>query len=458
MTQISRRRFLSNSVLAVLYGTFHSASSIASSKTTIPWRNWSGGIIAHPKARFSATSEDQLAKFMASTSGPVRPVGSGHSFTPLVPTDGHLIVIDQLAGLLDHDPKALTATFGAGSRLGDMGQSLEAAGQAMFNLPDIDRQTLAGATATATHGTGINFKCLSGYVTRLRLVTPSGDQLDVDASSNPDLFNAARVSLGALGIITRMSMQNRLPYRLKQKSWVEKTEDILEAFDEHAASYRHFEMFPLTHSDYAIALSTEETAEPVNNPPASPEEDAAFDEAMRGWMEVAPDARRPLINGLAEQIEPSERVDTSYKILTNVRDNRFNEMEYAVPISAGADCLREILKTISDKKIDVVFPLEYRYVSRDDTWLSMSSGHEDHAAISIHRTASEDYRPYFDLIEPIFWKYGGRPHWGKVHSLGSDQLGELYPEFKRFQEIRAQLDPTGRMLNDHLRKLFGVST
>ncbi|MCH8257761.1 MAG: FAD-binding protein [Proteobacteria bacterium] len=456
--QLRRRRFLSNSMLAILYGATRSASAFSSTKPSVPWRNWSGGVVAFPKARFSATSEEQLADFMASTNGAVRPVGSGHSFSPLVPTDGHLIVIDQLAGLLDHDSKTLTATFGAGTRLGDIGQVLEAAGQAMFNLPDIDRQTLAGATATATHGTGIAFKCLSGYVNRLRLVTPSGDLLDVDAASDPDLFNAARVSVGALGIVTRMSLRNRLPFRLKQKSWVEKTEDLLDAFDEHAAVYRHFEIFPLTHSDYAIALSTEETDDPVKNPPATPEEEAAFDEAMRGWMAVAPGERRPLVNALAEQIEPSERIDASYKILTNIRNSRFNEMEYSVPISAGAPCIKEILKTISDKKIDVVFPLEYRYVSRDDTWLSMSSGHEDHASISIHRTASRDYRPYFDLIEPIFWKYGGRPHWGKIHSLGADQLSKLYPEFERFLEIRASLDPQGRMLNDHLRKLFGVTT
>ena len=120
----------------------------------------------------------------------------------------------------------------------------------------------------------------------------------------------------------------------------------------------------------------------------------------------------------------------------------------------GAACLREILATVIDREVDVVFPLEYRYVKRDDTWLSMSSGQEDHAAISIHRTAAADYRPYFDLIEPIFWKYGGRPHWGKVHSLGAAQLRELYPRFDDFQRVRAELDPAGRMLNAHLRRIF----
>jgi FAD/FMN-containing dehydrogenase len=131
-------------------------------------------------------------------------------------------------------------------------------------------------------------------------------------------------------------------------------------------------------------------------------------------------------------------------------------MEYSVPLHNGAACLQEILETIREQKIDVVFPLEYRYVSRDDTMLSMSSGDEDHAAISVHRVAPEDYRPYFDVIEPIFWKYGGRPHWGKIHHLGALQLSQLYPRFEEFRSIRQQLDPQGRMLNAHLRKIFGV--
>ena len=216
-------------------------------------------------------------------------------------------------------------------------------------------------------------------------------------------------------------------------------------------------MYPLVHADYSIALATDETDEPINNPPVSLEEEGGGELAMQGLMKVPPGFRSPIVNAIAEQIEPSERVDDSYKILTNVRNSRFNEMEYSVPLQNGADCLHEILKTITDNKIDVVTPLEYRYVARDDTMLSMSSGDEDHAAISIHRRASEDYRPYFDAIEPIFWKYGGRPHWGKIHTLAAEQLTRLYPRFEEFRSIRQQMDPQGRMLNDHLRKLFGVA-
>ena len=161
-------------------------------------------------------------------------------------------------------------------------------------------------------------------------------------------------------------------------------------------------------------------------------------------------------NRLAENAQVSEAVDLSYKILTNVRSNPFNEMEYSVPASNSAECVREILKTIYDEAIDVDFPLEYRYVSPEEPWLSMAYGEEPHATISIHRSAFEDYRPYFNRIEPIFRKYGGRPHWGKVHSLGHDELNELYPRFRDFKEIREALDPHGRLLNNHLKKIFAA--
>ena len=451
----TRREWLAGSALAGLFGLVGRAGAAPAQSPSLPWRNWSGGIVAHPAGRFAPATEDELVDFLRSTDGPLRPVGSGHSFTALVPTDGHLVVIDRLWGVIDHDPRTLQATMGAGARIGDLGAPLEAAGQAMINLPDIDRQTLAGAIATATHGTGIAHQSLSGYVTGLRLVTAAGAVLDLDAERDPDTFDAARVSLGALGVVTRIRMQNRGPYRLKARNWAQTTESVLETFDESAARHRHFEMFPLVHSDYALVLAIDETDEPVRNPPPAPDEGDGFGEAMAGWMSLPPGERRPHINAAASQIGPSEIVDTSHRVLTNIRNNRFNEMEYSVPLHAGAECLREVLHTIAEREIDVVFPLEYRYVARDDTWLGMSSGDEDHAAISIHRTATEDFRPYFDAIEPIFRKYGGRPHWGKVHSLGHAELAGLYPRFEDFRALRRRLDPTGRFLNDHLRHVFG---
>ena len=454
MNNPSRRTFLAGSALAALgYGVSSPAQSkSAQSNTATPWVNWSGELSCQPAGRFSPASTEELQSVLAATKSKIRPVGSGHSFSPLVPTDGHLVVLDRLTGLLDHDKASQQATFAAGTRLADMGAPLADIGQAMLNLPDIDRQTLAGATATATHGTGIDFTCLSAFITGLKLVTPTGELLEL--RQGDELFAAAQVSVGALGVITEMTLQNRDPYRLKALNTVERIEDVLATFNERAAAHRHFEMFPLTHSNYALVLTIDETDEPINNPPPSPEEEAGFAQAMAYWATLPPSERMPLIDELAEQIGPSSAVDESYRILSNIRNNRFNEMEYSVPKEAGAECLREVLATIIEQEVDVVFPLEYRYVKRDDTWLSMSAGEYDHAAISIHRTAGEDFRPYFDLIEPIFWKYEGRPHWGKIHSLGAQKLKALYPRFTDFQEVREMLDPDGRMLNPHLSHLF----
>ncbi len=451
-TSLSRRSLLANAALAALFAQTGCARTTRTS--SVPWRNWSGALVCQPSGRVAPGSEEQLAQFLSSTTSKVRPVGSGHSFAPLVPTDGHLIVLDRLSGLIDANDNEMTATFGAGTRLSDLGPALATANQALFNLPDIDRQTLAGAISTATHGTGRSLGCLSAYVTGLRMVSASGQIMDLSPSEQPELFSAAQVGLGALGIFTRVQLQNRRPYRLKATNQVAPIEQTLANFDSAAAKHRHFEMFPLVHSDFALTLSIDETDEPIHNPAADPEEEAAFAAAMASWAALPPKERAPHINGLAEQIEPSVRVDASYRILSNIRNNRFNEMEYSVPASAGADCLREVLHTIRSQAVDVVFPLEYRYVRGDDTWLGMSSGAEDHAAISIHRVAGEDFRPYFDLIEPIFWKYGGRPHWGKVHSLGASQLAKLYPRFQEFVALRNKLDPSGRLLNDHLQRLF----
>lgn len=452
MKNLTRRSFLASSVRAALFGAYAMNNTAFAQSTS--WSNWSGGETCQPAGRYDIGSEDELVSLLRNTIGPIRPIGSGHSFSPLVPTDGHLVVIDQLSGILDHDKDSLQATIGAGSRLGDLGPQLEALGQGMFNLPDIDRQTLAGATATGTHGTGVSLQSLSGYITSLRLVTPTGEVKDIDASDG-DLFDAVRVNVGALGVVTQITMQNRESYKLKKREWTAPTEDILANFDELAAGHRHFEIFPLVYSDYSMVLSIDESDEPIGQTIIPAEEVELADLRPLG-IDATPQEKLAMNNALAANTQMSEAVDVSYKLLSNVRNGRFNEMEYSVPIEAGAECVREILKTIYDQGIDVGFPLEYRYVSPEDPWLSMAYGDEPHATISIHRTAREDYRPYFDIIEPIFWKYGGRPHWGKIHSLSHKELSQLYPRYRDFMEIRESLDPQGRMLNPHLRKLFNA--
>lgn len=453
MKKTSRRVFLAASVKAALFSAYASGSPIMSGPT--PWSNWSGGQTCRPAGRHDITDEDELRKILRSSSGQIRPVGSSHSFSPLVPTDGHLIVVDQLNQIRSYDQKAMTVTLGAGARLGDLGAQLDAIGQGMINLPDIDRQTIAGAMATGTHGTGVTLPALSSMIVGLRLVTPNGNVLNID-TSDMEMLHAARVNVGALGIVTEVTIQNRESYKLKKREWAAPTEDILENFADLTDNHRHFEIFPLVYSDYSLALSMDETNEPIGKTETEPSDDASIAESLGLTANPTPAERRKLSNITASRIQPSESVDVSYKLLSNLRNSRFNEMEYSVPVEAGAECLREILKTIYDKKIDVVFPLEYRYVKADKDWLSMAYGDHPHATISIHRTASEDFAPYFDIIEPIFWKYAGRPHWGKIHSLKHKELVNLYPRYADFMELRKSLDPSGRLLNTHLRTLFNA--
>ena len=280
--RFSRRSWLTTALAAGGYlGSRAAWPADTTATSSLPWHNWSGRLTATPAGRFAPASDDELIDFVRRQSGPLRPVGAGHSFSPLVPTDGYLVVLDRLAGLKSHDAATYEATFGAGTRLSETGPALEAVGQAFFNLPDIDRQTLAGAISTATHGTGLSLNTLSAYVTGLKLVTPAGDVLALDATHEPELFAAAQVSLGALGFVTEVRMRNRTTYRLKETHRIEKTEEVLATFDAEAAKHRHYEMFPLTHSQYASVQIIDETDEPIDNPPVPPAEADSFDDFMR---------------------------------------------------------------------------------------------------------------------------------------------------------------------------------
>jgi FAD-linked oxidoreductase len=415
-----------------------------------PWANWSGALSAIPAARLAPASEAELVQLLAGLTGEIRPVGAGHSFSPLVPTNGNLVVLDKISGLLSHSTEQNSAVFAAGTRLSDAGPLLADVGQAMFNLPDIDRQTLAGAISTSTHGTGLGFKSLSGYVNSIRLVLPSGQVMDLDRNLDEERFLAARVSLGALGVVTQVGFQNRAPFRLKTETWVEPTADVIASFDARSLEYQHYEFLPFPHADHSLVIAHKETTE--DEVPPIPEEDSGDLFAMLNRVPIS--IRSYLFNFLLKEIPATTSVETSYRALTNVRNDRFNEMEYSVPVASGLACVSEVLQVIRDEAIDVVFPLEYRTIDEDDSWLSMFNG-GPRASISIHRSAGLDYKPYFDRIERIFLQYGGRPHWGKVHSLGFAQLNELYPQLKDFVRLQKEFDPKGQMLNAHLAHVLG---
>ncbi len=233
-------------------------------KRLLPWQNWSGYQHALPQQRLAPKTEDELVELLKNAPAPLRPVGAGHSFTPLVPTEGSLLSLRNFDGLKAHDADQLTATLGAGTRLGDIGPLLDGIGQALSNMPDIDSQTLAGAIGTATHGTGRSLGALHSYVSGLRLVTPRGDVLDCSAEKNPEVFAAARVSLGSLGVITEMTLRNVPTHRLKRRVWLEPVDQLLERFDELTRAHHSFEMYYLPFCSIAVAIAIDPTDEPLS--------------------------------------------------------------------------------------------------------------------------------------------------------------------------------------------------
>ena len=288
---------------------------------------------------------------------------------------------------------------------------------------------------------------------------PGGELIECSAAKHPEIFNAARGSIGALGIVTRVRLQNEAPFALSEINRVERTEDVLADLDQRLARHRHFEFMALPNSDLAATVATD-LAKPEDK--NAGEDDPQAVNTLRkvfdavGWMPGASLVYDRLLKMVAGDAATNIRTGPSYEVFPHVRVVRFREMEYAVPAAAGPACLREILQTIRERKLSVCFPLEYRHVAASDIWLSMFEGRPS-ATISVHQFADLDYKAYFAEIETIFWKHEGRPHWGKLHTLDAKRLAGLYPKhWKDFQEVRRFLDPQGKMLNSHLKTIFGA--
>jgi FAD-linked oxidoreductase len=425
----------------------------------LPWVNWAGNQYCYPRQRLGPESEDEVAEILRQAKGVVRAVGAGHAFTAMVPTDDTLIATDLLSGLVDHDEAGLRAEFLTGTRLREIGPVLATIGQALPNMPDVDHFALGGAIAASVHGTGKRFGSLSNAVVGLTLATPRGELIECSTGHNPEIFNAARVSLGALGVITRVRFQNQKPFQLTEVSRVEPTEEVLADLDQRLARHRHFEFLPLTNSKLCVTVATDQAKPGDAN--AGEDDPEALNEMRKlfeaiNWIPGASGLYDTALKLALGDAATSTRTGPSFRVFPHQRAVRFREMEYMVPIEAGPDCLREIQSTIRERGIPVCFPLEYRCVAADDIWLSMFQGRPS-ACIAVHQFGDLDYRPYFAAIEPIFWKYEGRPHWGKLHTLDAKRLEVLYPRhWQDFQEVRKQLDPEGKMLNSHLKTLFGV--
>lgn len=453
----NRREFLKTLVAAAAATSLPVQQALANSGTDgrrLAWKNWSGSQISHPQTRIAPATVAELQQQVRDARGVIRAVGSGHSFSPLVPTDDTLISINRLSGVLSHDDARQQATIAAGTRLGQLGGPLEERNQALINMPDIDQQTLAGSLATATHGTGAGLQCLSANIEALSLVTARGEQVQCSRDHNRELFDAARVGLGALGIVTDVTLQNTRPYRLKRVSEWMPIEDIVANAQDTADKYRNFEFFYIPFAGMGLHDTQEFTDEPVSSTEKFDQNDGARDlQNVRDMLSWSDTMRRMVLQGILKTIDKEVKVASSWQNYTSERNVRFNEMEYHLPREDGLKALMEIKEVVENNFPEVFFPFEVRFVKGDDIWLSPFY-QRDSISIAVHRFFEEDYQPLFKAVEPIFHKYGGRPHWGKLNTLTGADFKALYPHWDDFRAVRQEMDPDGRFLNRYLKDLL----
>ncbi len=418
------------------------------------WRNWSGVASAYPAVRSAPRTEAEVADVLKTSAAPVRAVGAGHSFTALAPTSGTLLTLDNLSGVERWE--GTQAVVRGGTRLGALGPALAERGRAMANLPDINKQSLGGCLATATHGTGKGLKAIHGDVTGLRLATVAGEVLDCDADNNPDIFQAAKVSLGALGVITQVRLATIENRRLHRRVWVEPLEETLAKAEARWADHRNFEFYAVPFTGLAANITHDETDAPAK--PRGTDTDTTFLEVLkqlRNLTRFSAPLRKAAAKAILGSVSPEEAVDEGWKLLSTERPVRFNEMEFHIPVDRHLAALKEVVTAIETNRPDVFFPIEVRRIAADEAWLSPFQG-GPRGSIAVHCHYKDDYEFLFSLIQPILRRHGGRPHWGKLHTLKAPDLAALYPDWNRFLEVRRRLDPEGRLLNPYLRELFGV--
>ncbi len=418
------------------------------------WENWAGIERATPSNISAPDSVEALVDTILNANGRIRPVGSGHSFTGLAPTDGVMIDVSRISGLKAFDPSTGLATFGAGTRLFHMAETLADHGRALPNLPDIDVQTLAGSFSTATHGTGLHLTALHAAIRRFTLVTASGTLLDVSPESNPDLFSAGKVSLGALGVIADYTLATVPAFNLRRVVTVTTIEDAIDNAEANAAEARNFEFYYFPNTGLAATIRHDTHEGPLNPPPTEDGEDVlASLKDLRDLLGWQPWIRRKVIAGALPLGLIEDVSDASHKLLSTERLTKFIEMEYHLPLENGMTPFRQVQRWLDSRK-DIFFPVEVRFTGADDAMLSpFNDG--PRLSIAVHAAVDERYDYLFSELEHIHRANGGRPHWGKLHSLTYDDLISLYPRFQDFINIRRTLDPNLRLMIPHLARLFG---
>jgi L-gulono-1,4-lactone dehydrogenase len=426
------------------------------------WHNWTGDQRCAPAAVVRPESEEALAAAVraAAGRGPVRAAGSGHSFTDAACTDGTMVDLRRMQRVLAADPRSGLVTVEAGITLRRLGEELAAHGLALHNQGDIDAQTLAGATATATHGTGARFQNLSAGIAALRLVTAAGEVLELSPERDPEAFLGARVGVGALGVVSAITLRCVPRFTLHRSDAPASLEETLDRLDELVDGSDHFEFWVFPYTRTALTRTCRRSAAAPSPPPAWRRrlqedvlENRLFELVCRTGRAV-PRAVPRLNRLVTGAMSVSEVEDFSHRVFATARRVRFNEMEYGIPREHARAAVASVLAAIERRRLPVAFPLEVRFAAGDDALLSTAHGRAT-CYIAVHQYRGMEFESCFRAVEEIMDAYGGRPHWGKRHYQTAATLAARYPAWAAFQAVRARLDPGGVFTNDYTRRVLG---
>jgi len=424
------------------------------------WSNWPGEQFCAPSAIVRPTSEAELADLVARAAQKgerVRAVGSGHSFTDVACTDGVMIDMTGLQRVVGADDLAAgLVTIEGGAKLRALGPQLARLGLGLENQGDVDPQSITGATATATHGTGARFQNVSACIDSLRLVTASGDILSL---SDGNAYLAARVSLGALGVISQVTLRLVPLYTLHRHDEKRSLAETIRRLDEFVEGNDHFEFFVFPYADTALTRIMRRSDE---EPKPTPGWKRRFSEDFEngGLSLICQTGRRfpgvaPRLNRLMTNMMSSSTVqDRAHKVFATQRKVRFTEMEYAIPREHGREALQRVIDVVRRRNLPIMFPIEVRFSAPDNSFLSTAHG-RDTCYIAVHQYTGMEFETYFRAVEEIMDEYAGRPHWGKRHYQTAGTLRERYPQWDRFAAVRGRLDPDRVFLNDYTRRVLG---
>jgi L-gulono-1,4-lactone dehydrogenase len=432
------------------------------------WQNWAGTASADPARRYWPRTADAIADAVseAALAGlSVRALGSGHSFSAAAATSGAALQLSNWTGVTSTSTETGLVTVRSGTTLRSLNAALDALGLALPNLGDIDAQTIAGAISTGTHGTGARFGGLATQVAALDLVLADGTVVSCSADQQPELFAAARVSLGALGVISTVTLRCVPAFTLAADERPMPFEEATARFGEFAADNDHFEFFWFPYGTKALVKRNNRVAAEAQPylPGQMPRwrsfweyevlENGAFGALCRTGRAI-PGLIKPMNRLAAATLSKRSYSAPSHRVFVTPRRVRFVESEYAVPRAAVFDVLTELRRSVPRLADPVMFPVEVRVAAADDIWLSTAFG-RDTAYVAIHQYAGLPYQEYFRLFESITAAVGGRPHWGKMHTLDAERLSTLYPRFTDFLRLRDDLDPDRRFANPYLDQVLG---